>query len=338
MLPSQLPRTFVLLCTLAACGGGGDKKADKKVEEVKKVDAKTNGKTDAPKAARPRARATEEARVPAAKGRMVAIGGLGGNLAATQAALKAAGAVDDAGNWSAGDLVVVQLGNVLGAGKDELAVQGLLDTLAGQASKAGGALYRINGEQEILNVALTFDAVSAQGFKDYAKEKPSADDPRIAGLPKAQQGRASVFAAGGPMAKKLAEQKLVLIVGDTVFAHAAVMDDHVKEGLDNINKVGKKWMLGEEAMMPDMLAAIGPARSPKQRGTEPDCGIVEQVLGDLAAKRLVITRGPDKIEASMCDGKLLRIGPAAGDASGGPEFLDIQGETAKFSPVAAAGK
>ena len=36
----------------------------------------------------------------------------------------------------------------------------------------------------------------------------------------------------------------------------------------------------------------------------------------------------------MCDGKLLRVGPAAGDASGGPEVLEISGDAAKFIPVA----
>jgi len=337
MLTHRLPRTLALLCTLAACGGGDTKKDDKKVEAKAdaKADAKPEGdKADAPKAARPRARATEEARMPAPKGRVVAIGSLGGNLAATKAALKAAGAIDDAGGWSGGDLVVVQLGNQLGPGKEEVAVLALLDTLSEQASKAGGALYRLAGEAEILNVALTFDGVSPQGFKDFAKEKPSGDDPRIGGLPKAQQGRAAAFAAGGPMAKKLAEQKLVLIVGDTVFAHAAVLEEHVKEGLDTINKVGKKWMLGEEAMMPDMLAVPGPARSPNLRGKEPDCGAVTQALSDLAVKRLVIVRGPEKSEASMCEGKLLRIGPAAGDASGGPEVLEIKGET--VTPIAVA--
>ena len=341
MLTPRLPRTLALLCTLAACGGGDTKKDDKKVEAKAdtKADAKPDGdKADAPKPARPRARATEEARVPAPKGRVVAIGSLGGNLAATKAALRAAGAIDDAGNWSGGDLVVVQLGNQLGPGKDELAVLNLLDALSEQATRAGGALYRLAGEAEILNVALTFDGVSAQGFKDYAKEKPTGDDPRIAGLPKAQQGRAAAFAAGGAMARKLAEQKLVLIAGDTVFAHAAVLEEHVKAGLDTINSAGKKWMLGEEAMMPDMLAAPGPARSPNLRGKEPDCGAVAQALSDLAVKRLVIVRGPEKSEPLMCEGKLIRVGAAAGDASGGPEVLEIQGDAVKFIPAPAAGK
>ncbi|HEY0133044.1 MAG TPA: hypothetical protein VGB85_03155 [Nannocystis sp.] len=332
MTTLRLSPALVLLSALTACGGGDTK-------DAKKTEAKTEARAEvadskADAKVRPRARATDEARMPAPKGRVVALGGLDGNLAATKAALKAAGAIDDAGNWTGGDLVVVQLGNQLGPGKDEQAVLRLLDTLAGQASQAGGALYRLAGANEILNVALTFDGVSAQGFKDYAGEKVNAEDPRIDGLPKPQRGRATAFAAGGSMAKKLAEQKLVLIVGDTVFAHAGVLEDHVKYGLDIINTEGKKWMLAQEAMMPNMLSDLGPARTPKLRGPQPFCGGVEQVLGDLAAKRMVITRGPEKSEATMCDGLLLRAGPVAGDASGGPEIVEIAGDAAKFVPVA----
>ena len=335
MFTLRLPLALALLCPLAACGGGD--KADAKKTEVKPdatPDAKPDAATPDPKV-RVRARATDEARMPAPAGRVVAIGGLDGNLAATRAALKAAGAIDDSGAWTGGDLVVVQLGDQLGAGKDELAVLKLLDGLALSASKAGGALYRLAGANEILNVALTFEGVSAQGFKDYAGVKPAADDPRIDGLPKNQRGRAAAFAAGGTMATKLAEQKLVLIAGDTVFAHAGVLEDHVKYGLDILNNEGKKWMLGQEPMMPNMLSDLGPARTPKLRGQEPYCGGVEEVLDALAVARMVIARGPDKSGASMCDGKLLRLGPVAGDPSGGPEVLEIASGAAKFLPVAA---
>jgi len=334
MTTPRLSPALALLCVLTACGGGDGKDA-KKTEA--KVEAKAEVATDAKAEAkvRPRARATEEARMAAPKGRVVALGGLDGNLAATTAALKAAGATDDAGNWSGGDLVVVQLGNLLGPGKEESAVLKLLDTLAEQAGKAGGAVHRISGANEILNVALTFTGVNAQGFKDYAAEKPLADDPRIEGLPKAQRGRAAAFAAGGSMARKLAEQKLVVIVGDSVFAHAGVLEDHVKYGIDILNNEGKKWMLAEEAMMPNMLSDLGPARTPKLRGQEPFCGGVEKVIEDLAVKRMVIARGPEKTGATMCDGKLLRLGPVAGDASGGPEIVEISGDAAKFVPVAA---
>jgi len=335
MTTPRLSPALVLLCALTACGGDATKDTKKTEAKVEaKADVAADTKADAK--VRPRARATEEARVAAPKGRVVAVGGLDGNLAATKAALKAAGAIDDAGSWTGGDLVVVQIGNQLGPGKDEVAVLKLLDTLAEQAGKAGGAVHRLAGANEILNVALTFEGVSAQGFKDYAGEKPVADDPRIEGLPKAQRGRAAAFAAGGSMAKKLAEQKMVVIAGDTVFAHAGVLEDHVKYGIDILNNEGKKWMLAEEAMMPNMLSDLGPARTPKLRGQEPFCGGVEKALEDLAAKRMVIARGPEKTGATMCDGKLLRLGPVAGDASGSPEILEIAGDAAKFVPIAAS--
>jgi hypothetical protein len=45
--------------------------------------------------------------------------------------------------------VLVQLGDQLGGGKEEVAVLALLDRLAGEAATAGGALHRINGANEI---------------------------------------------------------------------------------------------------------------------------------------------------------------------------------------------
>lgn len=332
-MPS-LPRSALALAlVLAACGGDG-KSADPKKTDETKADAKADAKApEVAKKPRPRAPNSDKSRMPDPKGRVVAMGPLLGNLAATKAAFKAAGAVDDAGKWTGGDLVVVQLGNVFGPNKDEKATLAFLDDLGAQAQAAGGALYRLTGENEILNVALNFkDIVHAQGFKDYAKEK--SDDPQVDALPAAQRGRAAVFASGGTIANQLAEQKLVIVVGDTVFAHAAVLEEHIKKGLDTINDESKGWMQKKIPMMPDMLAVPGPARNPKLRGGEPFCGGVEQILGDLAAKRLVITRpAAEKIDAVMCDGKLIRVGGVAGDASGPAEILEISSGATKFVPA-----
>jgi hypothetical protein len=184
-MSALLPRSALALAlALAACGGDtktDPKTAEKKVEDV--ADAQKDEQAeDAAKKPRPRAPASEKLRVPEPKSRVVVLGPLLGNLAATRAALKAAGAIDDASKWSGGDLVLVQLGNQFGPSKDEKATIALLDELAQQAEAAGGAIYRLTGENEILNVALNFkDIVHAQGFKDYAKEK--SDDPRVESLP-----------------------------------------------------------------------------------------------------------------------------------------------------------
>lgn len=338
MLAARSRTTFVLALAVAACGGDSKSSPDtKKVADAPKAETKEDIEP-ASKKPRPRAPNSEKARLPDPAGRVVAVGPLLGNLAATRAALKAAGAIDDAGKWIGGDLVVVQLGNVFGNHKDEKATHELLDALAEQAKAAGGALHRLTGESEILNVALNFkDIVNAQGFKDYAKEK--SDDPRIEDLPAVQRGRGAVFASGGPLAKKLSEQKMIAVVGDTLFVHGGLLEDHLAKGVDSLNDQATKWMQGEIAMMPDTLAGPGPARTPKLRGNEPFCPGVEQVLGDLAVKRMVIARPPaEKLEPVMCEGKLIRVGAVAGDASGSPEVLEISSGAIKFVPVPAAAK
>src|SRR3954468_16349768 len=76
-------------------------------------------------------------RCPAAK-RIVAIGDLHGDVAATRAALRTAGAIDTADKWIGGGLVVVQTGDVLDRGAAERAILDLLYALEPQAKAAGG--------------------------------------------------------------------------------------------------------------------------------------------------------------------------------------------------------
>ena len=92
--------------------------------------------------------------------RIVAIGDLHGDVAGTRKALVLVGAIDDKDSWIGGDLVVVQVGDQLDRGDDEKAILLLLNSVADQAHKAGGALYALNGNHETMNVALQFNYVS----------------------------------------------------------------------------------------------------------------------------------------------------------------------------------
>ena len=65
----------------------------------------------------------------AAPARLVAIGDLHGDLDATRAALRLAGAIDTLDRWIGRDLVVVQTGDILDRGDEERAVFGLLAAL-----------------------------------------------------------------------------------------------------------------------------------------------------------------------------------------------------------------
>ena len=69
---------------------------------------------------------------------IVAIGDLHGDLEATRAALRLAGAIDERDRWVGGTWVIVQTGDQLDRGDDELEILDLLDALAAQAQAAGG--------------------------------------------------------------------------------------------------------------------------------------------------------------------------------------------------------
>lgn len=83
--------------------------------------------------------------------RIVAIGDVHGDLQATRAALRLAGAIDEQDHWVGGNLTVVQTGDQLDRGEDEQAILDLFDALGEEAAAAGGAFYPLLGNHELMN-------------------------------------------------------------------------------------------------------------------------------------------------------------------------------------------
>ena len=81
--------------------------------------------------------------VHAAVERLVAIGDLHGDLAATRKALRLAGAIDEKDEWRGGALVVVQTGDQIDRGDDDRAILDLFDTLRDKAKKVGGEVIDV---------------------------------------------------------------------------------------------------------------------------------------------------------------------------------------------------
>ena len=119
-------------------------------------------------------------RYPAAE-RIVAIGDLHGDVVATRAALRLAGAIDDQERWTGGRLVLVQTGDQLDRGDDEPEILGLLERLSAEAKAAGGALHTLNGNHEVMNVQGDFRYVTDDGFRDFGMERPGAPHERAVG-------------------------------------------------------------------------------------------------------------------------------------------------------------
>lgn len=274
-------------------------------------------------------------RHPAAE-RVVAIGDLHGDLAATKKALVLAGAIDEKDEWVGGKLVVVQTGDLLDRGDDEPDILDLLARVQERARKARGALHVLNGNHEVMNVAGDFRYVTADGFRDY-KDAPLVGQrgKQAVLLPEEQRGRAAAFLPGGEVAKKLAERPVVVVVGDTVFAHGGVLPGHVRYGIGKLNDETRRWMSGETQRPPEILVGdTAPIWTREYSDGEPSsraCSALETVLGDLGVRRMVVGHTVQKNGvSSACGDKVWRIDVGMARHYGGrAAVLEIRGQSVR---------
>jgi hypothetical protein len=94
-----------------------------------------------------------------------------GDIGQARRALSIAGVLGEGGDavnpeWVGGNTVVVQVGDVLDRGDDEIAILILLQKLHKQAEKQGGAVYILNGNHEVLNVSGDFRYVTQGAFQE----------------------------------------------------------------------------------------------------------------------------------------------------------------------------
>jgi hypothetical protein len=268
--------------------------------------------------------------------RIVAIGDVHGDLAATRAALRLAGALkegDESDRWAGGSLVVVQVGDELDRGDQEQAILELFDRLADEAKKAGGAVYALNGNHEIMNVAFDFRYVTEGGFHDFeGLSGMPLSDPRLTELPPRSRARAAAFLPGAPFAKLLGKRDVAIVVGDTAFVHGGLLPQHVKYGLDRINSETRAWMNGESKSPPSIVmgedAPIWTRLYSGESTSARECETLRQALAGLSAKRLVVGHTVQKGGiTSACDEKVWRIDVGLAAYYKGPmEVLEIAGD------------
>lgn len=273
-------------------------------------------------------------RIPAPP-RIVAIGDLHGDLAATRATLRLAGAIDDKDRWAGGSLMVVQTGDQIDRGDDDRAVVDLFDRLRAEATAAGGKVIALVGNHEVMNVQLNFDYVSPPALDDFAKvPAPEVAPPQLLKVPERARPRAAAFAPGGSYAKKLAERDMIAQVGDTVFVHGGVLPKHTRYGLARINREVSAWMRGQ-APTPS-TTVIGEAspiwerRFSAETGQD-DCKTLAEVLDGMQAKRMVVGHTVQRGGiTNACGERVWRIDVGLSKHyGGGTEVLEIAGDLVK---------
>ncbi|KAK9940892.1 hypothetical protein M0R45_017526 [Rubus argutus] len=210
--------------------------------------------------------------------RIVAVGDLHGDLDQTRCALEMAGVLSSDGedSWTGGETVLVQLGDILDRGEDEIAILSLLRSLDIQAKAEGGAVFQVNGNHESMNVEGDFRFVDSGGFDecidfleyldDYRDDWDEAfvdwigvskrlkEDRKMPqnywdpwNLVRRQKGviaRSILLRPGGPLACELARHAVVLKVNDWLFCHGGLVPHHVAYGIERINREVSQWMKG----------------------------------------------------------------------------------------------
>ena len=211
-----------------------------------------------------------------APGRVIAIGDLHGDIGQARRALRLAGVLgegDESGNptWVGGDTTVVQVGDILDRGDDEIGILILLQKLEKEARKQGGGVYVLNGNHEVLNVSGDFRYVSRGAFGETMRfsqhlVKLFGDKFRDAfgvdekdSWTRQSKARIGLFSPGGPLAQQMSMNHTVLIVNDTVFAHGGLVPRHVEFGLDKLNRAVTDWMRGKEIKDNETRQALGMA-------------------------------------------------------------------------------
>ncbi|ONH99761.1 hypothetical protein PRUPE_6G048800 [Prunus persica] len=210
--------------------------------------------------------------------RIVAVGDLHGDLDQTRCALEMAGVLSPDGQdlWTGGETVLIQLGDILDRGEDEIAILSLLRSLDIQAKDEGGAVFQVNGNHETMNVEGDFRYVETGGFDECIDFLEYLDDNRddweeaFVGwtgvskqlkedrkmpqnywdpwnLVRRQKGviaRSILLRPGGPLACELARHAVVLKVNDWVFCHGGLIPNHVAYGVERMNREVSHWMRG----------------------------------------------------------------------------------------------
>jgi hypothetical protein len=243
-------------------------------------------------------------------GRLIAIGDLHGDIAATRAALRLGGAIDASDRWIGDTLTVVQTGDQLDRGDEEREILDLLRQLEASAQADGGQVIALNGNHEVMNVQGDFRYVTPGGIGAFAGVTPRS--PLARSAPPAFVDRAAAFLPGGAYALELAERDVIAVVGDSVFVHGGLLPDHVRYGIDRINRETQAWMRGGERQAPVAIAAESAPIWVRDYSLDPvsprACEMLGEVLLALKVSRMVVGHTVQSQGiSSACDDRIYRI-------------------------------
>lgn len=246
-----------------------------------------------------------------------AIGDIHGDFEVLKTILLKAKLINSKLDWSGGTHTVVQVGDILDRGADELKIIKFLKKMEKQSAISGGRFIVLNGNHEAKNVDLKFNDVNEISFADF--EKYNTDQNRalvsrnfLENFPEHMHGRALAMMPGGKIAKYFSTHSTVLKIGQTIFVHGGVEPKYAKMGITKINTDLSNWMRGSGERFDYFFDEHAPLYSriyskQKEFDSIKSCEKLDKALEILDSKRMIVAHSVQPSINSECDQKVWRI-------------------------------
>lgn len=158
--------------------------------------------------------------------------------------------------WNGGNAILVQCGDILDRGAEELFCLRYLTSLARQAPEQGGKVILLHGNHEALNANGLFQYADPRGNQEIevvlgkTLDKMKSDGSERWRLQYAGNvpSRWAAFEPNGWLAKPLySNMSVAAVVGKTIFVHAGLTKDHLMKygGIEKMNQDARNWFLTE---------------------------------------------------------------------------------------------
>ncbi|KAG5187709.1 calcineurin-like phosphoesterase family protein [Tribonema minus] len=296
--------------------------------------------------------------------RMVFMGDVHGDITAFQDCLEVAGLIDEEGAWAGGTTVLVQLGDIFDRGDDDLAIEEWLFLLAEQAAEAGGAVYHLLGNHELMNIMGDHSSASKESFAPFVELSPlvetwmNENTALLEKVPKWAWPRLAAMRASGPVAHMMAGHSVAMKIGNTLVVHAGILREHLEPqrcgGVTNggvaclelLNSVAANYLLNGGGMPQEMLwgreSPVWTRRYSMPDGKALAKDAEEELIAVLEATgsiRMVVGHTPQSAGInSAAQGKVWRVDTGMTKAIGGkPEVLEIR-KGGEISILTKAGR
>jgi hypothetical protein len=164
------------------------------------------------------------------KDRIVAIGDIHGDFDALISLLLKNHIIDDDGKWIAGKTQLVQMGDLVDRWSQSRIVMDFLMNLEQEAKQAGGDVFCLLGNHEIMISMGLYDTTTLDEMLHFFPELP-AETPREVVLASYRK----LMTSDNRYTRWMRSRKTVIKIGDTLFMHAGFDENFIRMRPEDIN-------------------------------------------------------------------------------------------------------